>query len=77
MYACEYCGKSVGYGNLVSHAKNRTKTARKPNLHYVRVMENGQEIRRRLCTTCLHKATRPDKNIQPVSNKKVEVAAQA
>ena len=62
-YACAYCGKTVGYGNLVSHAKNRVKTTRKPNLHYVHVMEQGKVVRRRLCTTCLHKAIRPDKGI--------------
>ena len=60
-YKCDYCDKGVDRGHLVSHAKNRTKTVRKPNLHNARVLENGKTVRRKLCTKCLRKAKRPHK----------------
>lgn len=66
-YACEYCQKTVDRGNKVSHAKNRTKTLRKPNLRKIRVLEDGETVRRVLCMRCLRKAERPHK--QPVSEK--------
>lgn len=58
-YECDYCLKTVDHGHLVSHAKNRTKTLRKPNLHSARVVENGATVRRLLCTKCLRRADRP------------------
>lgn len=41
------------YGNLVSHAKNRTKRTFKPNLHKKRVVFNGKVMNARLCTKCI------------------------
>lgn len=41
-YICDSCGKGSDLGNLVSHAKNRSKTVRKPNLHSARVMVKGR-----------------------------------
>lgn len=58
-YVCDKCGKGIQRGNLVSHAKNRVKRVRKPNLHTVMVLENGKKVRMRLCTSCLRKADRP------------------
>jgi large subunit ribosomal protein L28 len=58
-YACDYCLKSVDRGHLVSHAKNRVNTLRKPNLHRAFVLENGVKVRRNLCTKCLRSADRP------------------
>ncbi len=60
-YACDNCDKSVDRGHLVSHAKNRVNTLRKPNLHAARVIENGKVVRKRLCTKCLRRAERPQK----------------
>lgn len=57
--ACDYCSKTKDYGHKVSHAKNRTKTVRKPNLHSARVVEDGKTVRRKLCTKCLRAAKRP------------------
>lgn len=59
MLACDYCQKTKDHGHLVSHAKNRTKTLRKPNLHTAKVLENEIVIKRRLCTKCLRTAKRP------------------
>ena len=50
---CEICGKTVQFGNRVSHAHNLTKRKWKPNLHYSRVEINGIRKRVRLCTRCL------------------------
>ncbi len=56
--ACYMCGKGSDFGHLVSHAKNRTKTIRKPNLHPAKIMVNGKKMKVRLCTKCLRKADR-------------------
>jgi ribosomal protein L28 len=58
-FECDYCLKSVDRGHAVSHAKNRTKTLRKPNLHRAYVLEHGKKVRRLLCTKCLRSADRP------------------
>ena len=58
-HACDYCEKTADRGHLVSHAKNRVKTLRLPNLHSARVVEKGNTVKRRLCTKCLRKAERP------------------
>lgn len=56
---CDYCGKGVQFANLVSHAKNRSRKVRKPNLHTVKVVEDGEVVKRTLCAKCIKKATRP------------------
>ena len=58
-FVCEECGKGIQYANNVSHAKNRTKTKKLPNLRYFRVVLGGKLIRRRLCMKCLKMAVRP------------------
>ena len=63
-YQCDYCAKTVDRGHNVSHAKNRTKRLRKPNLHQARVVEHGKTVKRLLCTKCLKKAQRPHKPIK-------------
>jgi len=66
-YACDNCGKTVDHGHKVSHAKNRTKTLRKPNLHAARIVTGGRVVSARLCTKCLRRAERPHKQ-QPVAS---------
>lgn len=79
MYACEYCQKEVQVGRHLRHhrgvaggrwKRKAPKTGRLwlPNLHNVRVIENGKVVRRRLCTKCLRRAQRP----QAVPVKSVE-----
>lgn len=52
-YRCEICEKKPLKGNLVSHANNKTRTRRMPNLQRVRVLLNGVAQRIRVCTRCL------------------------
>jgi len=70
-YACEYCGKSFDYGHNVSHAKNRTRRLRRPNLHEKRVIEFGSVVRRLLCVKCARNSVRPhDGKVEVVVNSK-------
>ncbi|MBW1828986.1 MAG: 50S ribosomal protein L28, partial [Deltaproteobacteria bacterium] len=50
---CEICGKKPVVGFNVSHAHNRTKKRWYPNLQKVRVAQNGQARRMRVCTSCI------------------------
>ena len=72
-YQCDYCGKGVDYGHDVSHAKNRTKRTRLPNLHTARVVEKGKVVKRRLCSKCLRRAERPEKKLKKSEPVKPEV----
>lgn len=67
-YACDNCSKTVDHGHKVSHAKNRTNTLRKPNLHNAKVLVKGKVMRMRLCTQCLRRADRPHKQQMVASN---------
>lgn len=51
--ACDRCSKTLDRGNKVSHAKNRTKTLRMPNLHRANVMVGGMKMKMKLCTKCI------------------------
>jgi large subunit ribosomal protein L28 len=50
---CENCGRGVGYGHAVSHAKVRLKRLFKPNLQKLKVFKNGRVLRVRFCTSCI------------------------
>jgi len=50
---CEICGKGPSFGNNVSHANNKTKRRRNPNLQTVKAVSHGQVKRIRVCTRCL------------------------
>lgn len=58
---CQNCGKGVGYGQAVSHAKNRTKRLFKPNLQKLKVQYNGEARRVKLCTSCIQRLKRDKK----------------
>lgn len=51
--ACDRCGKTYDHGNKVSHAKNRTKTMRMPNLHRANVKVGDSRLKLKLCTKCI------------------------
>lgn len=55
---CYTCYKSADNGNLVSHAKNRSKHLRKPNLHTAHIIVNGAKKKVSLCTKCLRSTVR-------------------
>lgn len=49
---CDLCGKGRDVGHSVSHAKNRTRRIRKPNLHIHRMPTSEGKIKLKLCTKC-------------------------
>lgn len=50
---CYICGKGPSVGNNVSHANNKTKRRWLPNLQNVRIIENGEVRRVRVCGRCI------------------------
>lgn len=50
---CDICGKSVQFGNNVSHANNKTKRKWHPNIQRARLLINGTPKRVNVCTKCL------------------------
>ena len=50
---CHTCGRRPGVGNNVSHANNRTRRRWLPNLQRVRIVEEGEVHRVRVCTRCI------------------------
>lgn len=51
-YGCARCHKGVQYAQNVSHAKNRTKKIRYPNLHTHKMVVDGVKVKMKLCTKC-------------------------
>lgn len=58
-FGCAICHKGVQYANNVSHAKNRTKKIRRPNLHSHKLVIDGVKTKVKLCTKC-KRAVRKD-----------------
>lgn len=56
--SCYNCKKTADNGNIVSHAKNRSKHMRKPNLHSARIIVDGLKKKVALCTKCLRTTVR-------------------
>ena len=52
-FKCDNCGKSRSMGHRVSHAKNRTNRAFKPNIQKKRILVDGRFVRMKLCANCL------------------------
>lgn len=74
---CENCGKGVQHANLVSHAKNRSHTVRKPNLHAATLLVDGVNVRMRLCTKCLRMSKKLGLKVGGVKKEVVAAAAAA
>ncbi|MBR6426651.1 MAG: 50S ribosomal protein L28 [Clostridia bacterium] len=53
MAKCDICGKSVTFGQNVSHSHRRTNRAWKPNVRKVRVVVNGTNKTMHVCSRCL------------------------
>ena len=53
MAKCEMCGKKPMFGQNRSHSMKATKRKFKPNLQRITVYENGQPVRKTLCTKCI------------------------
>ena len=56
---CEICNRGTAVANNVSHSNIHTKRVQKINLKRVRVLENGEVKRKRVCTSCFDKLQRP------------------
>lgn len=50
---CYVCGRGPAVGHNVSHANNKTKRRWLPNLQGVRILEDGQVRRVRVCSRCI------------------------
>ena len=57
---CSVCGKGHMKGNTISHSHILTNRAFKPNLHKVKVEENGKIEYKYMCTKCM-KGSKKDK----------------
>ncbi|MCK4331857.1 MAG: 50S ribosomal protein L28 [Dehalococcoidia bacterium] len=58
---CDLCGKTVSFGNQVSHSKQHTKRRWLPNIQPTTIVVDGKPKRLNLCTRCLrsqHKLAR-------------------
>lgn len=53
--ACDLCGKTIVFGNNVSHSNRKTPRSWKPNLQSAIFMVNGKKTKKRVCTRCLKK----------------------
>jgi large subunit ribosomal protein L28 len=50
---CDICGKGPGSGNNVSHSNRKTKRRWLPNLHSMKINQNGAVRRAKVCSSCL------------------------
>ena len=53
MAKCAVCGKSVHFGNNVSHSHRRSNKMWKPNIKKVKVLVNDRAKKMTVCTGCL------------------------
>ena len=53
MAKCEFCSKSVHFGNNVSHSHRRSNRIWKSNVKSVKVNVNGNAKKMYVCTSCL------------------------
>ena len=72
-FKCDMCDKGRMMGHRVSHAKNRTNHAFKPNLQNKKITVGTRTMSVKLCTNCI-KLMKKDKND---ALKKVAIAAAA
>ncbi|OQX87605.1 50S ribosomal protein L28 [candidate division KSB1 bacterium 4484_87] len=50
---CDICGKKPQIGNHVSHAHNLNKRRFNPNIHKMKILDNGTVRHANVCTRCL------------------------
>ena len=54
---CDVCGKGPQVGYTVSHSHIRNKRTFRPNLQSVRTTVEGENVRLRVCVTCIKAGT--------------------
>jgi large subunit ribosomal protein L28 len=50
---CDVCGKRHLSGNRVSHSNIKTRRRQNANIQKIRVNQEGQHLRLKVCTRCL------------------------
>ena len=72
MAKCEVCGKSVLFGNKVSHSHRRSNKIFKPNVKKVNIQTEAGNRKVYVCTSCLRsgKVQRASvvKNVAPAAD---------
>ena len=53
-HRCYVCDKGVAYGNIRSHANNKTRRTWKPNLQVMRTVIDGKITKVKVCTRCMN-----------------------
>lgn len=53
MAKCNVCGKSVQFGNNVSHSNKKTSKIWHANIKRIRIVDNGSVKRTYVCTRCI------------------------
>ncbi|MHC1695051.1 MAG: 50S ribosomal protein L28 [Eubacteriales bacterium] len=57
MAKCQFCDKSVTFGNNVSHSNRKTSRTWKPNIRKVKANINGSVKTVHICSRCLRSNT--------------------
>jgi len=50
---CDVCGKGPMSGSTISHAHNVHRRKFLPNVHKMRIIDNGKVVVKKVCTKCL------------------------
>lgn len=53
MAVCQNCGKKPMFGNTRSFSLRASRRKFNPNIQRISVMENGEMVRKTLCTKCI------------------------
>lgn len=53
MAKCEKCGKGPQFGNNRPWSKKATRHKWQANIQKVKVVEQGRQVSKRLCTSCI------------------------
>lgn len=53
MAKCAVCGKTTTFGKNRPWSRKSTNRKFKPNLQKISVFENGQTVRKMMCTRCM------------------------
>ncbi len=53
MAKCDICGKSIVYGQKVSHSNRKTNRSWKPNIRKVKAVVGGSAKTVSVCSRCL------------------------
>jgi large subunit ribosomal protein L28 len=60
MAKCAHCGKTTTFGRNRPWSKKATRRTFRPNLQTVSVFQEGQLVRKMLCTKCIRTLAKTD-----------------